>query len=130
MSKIVSELKKDHLAFITLIESIKGFGPEEQKKLASAKKAFLDHLKKEDLHFYPVLKKGAEKNSDLQGKLGLFANDMEKLSNEMLALFSKYEKGGTAMEFARDWGRVVTQLKTRMRREEEVLHAEFEKLAS
>lgn len=128
MSNTISELKNDHVSFFAFLDSIKTLGPEEQKKLKTLKSAFLDHLKKEDQHFYPALKKAAAQNPALQSKLNLFASEMDKISADVLAFFDRCEKGGTALEFAKDWGRLVFQLKTRMRREEDVLHPEFEKL--
>lgn len=128
MSNTINDLKNDHVAFVNFLESIKSLGPEEQKKLLTLKKAFLDHLKKEDQYFYPALKKAAELDPALKSKLNMFADEMDKISAEVLAFFDRFEKGGTALEFAKDWGRLVFQLKTRMRREEDILHPEFQKL--
>lgn len=125
---IVAELKNDHTLFLGVLDSIKTLGAEDQKKLVDVKKTFLDHLKKEDQSFYPVLLKASESDAGLKSKLSMFAGEMDKISSDVMSFFDRLEKGASAADLAKDWGRLVFQLKTRMRREEDMLYPEFEKL--
>ena len=133
MSRLVEDLKHEHILITDLFKEIKRFGissKEGKEKLLTAKKGLLGHLKKEDDKLYPLLRKAAETNPSLETTLGLFAQEMVEVSAVVLKFFDKYAKGETSgLEFARDFGRLSASLGSRIRKEENILYAEYDKLA-
>lgn len=132
MTKLIDELKREHSQIVDVLNEVKGKDirlKETQEKLLSAKAGLLTHLKKEDEELYPVLKKSAEKDKNLQQTLDMFAKDMEGISRFALEFFDKYSKGGSGIKFAQDFGRLTATLGGRIRKEENILFAEYEKLS-
>lgn len=135
MSTLIAELKKDHAAITGILLKVKEFGvtsEEGQKLLADAKTGFLAHLKKEDEQLYPTLHSAAESNPPLQSTLRTFASEMKTVSSEVTRFFAKYGSGGSGgsgLDFAKDFGRLNSVLRQRIRNEETVLYTKFEQLA-
>lgn len=131
MVNLIEELRNDHAKIVEVLTKVKELGitsKEGQDILLAAKEGLLAHLKKEDGRLYPPLRKAAEKNQALKRTLDRFAKDMEVTSRAALAFFQKYAQGGSDIEFAKDFGRLVGTLSIRIKREEEILLPEYEKL--
>ncbi len=131
MSALVNELKEEHAMLVQILENVKqlGIGSREGKDcLASAKEALLSHLRKENEHLYPPLRRAAADNPHLRTLLDDFARDMESVETQTMRLFEDYLTGAPWLEFAREYGKVMFLLGTRIRREESMLYAEYEKL--
>jgi hypothetical protein len=96
--------------------------------LLAAKEGLLAHLKKEDEKLYPALREAAENTPSLKQTMDMFAKDMEAISKSAIDFFAKYAKGGTSSEFANDFGRLTGILGMRIRKEEKIIYAEYEKL--
>jgi hemerythrin-like domain-containing protein len=131
MSKLVEELKHEHITIIDTLNKIKelSFSSEEgQNTMSSAKKMFLSHLDKEDAHLYPVLYKAAKSDSNLKTNLDIFANDMEKISKNVLEFFNKYTTESSGIEFAKDFGTLYATLIQRIRREETIIYQKYDNL--
>jgi len=124
---LIDDLKKEHVALFALLDEVKklGFSTEEgQKKLIQSKEMFLNHLRKEDKQLYPRLEELAETKTISKS----FQSEMEEMSGSVLAFFNQYEKGIEAnMAFAKDFGALVGNLNSRMRKEEIILYASYEK---
>ncbi len=133
MGDLVAELKKEHAALIAILGEVKakGVGSKEgQQKLDLAKKGLLGHLRKEDERLYPALQKAAQGDEKIKRMLDGFAAEMAEVSKAALAFFEKYATGGDGIEFARDFGRLSGALSARIRKEETVLYAEYQRLCS
>lgn len=131
MAILIDELKSEHSKIVDVLNEVKGKDirlKETQEKLLSAKAGLLAHLNKEDEKLYPVLKRAAEKDKNLQQTLDMFAKDMEDISSFALSFFDKYSQGGLGIEFAQDFGRLTATLSGRIRKEENVLFVAYEKL--
>ena len=133
MSKLIEDLTKEHALIVDVFKKVKelGVGSKEGKdKLLLAKKGLLGHLKKEDEELYPVLKKAAEADKGLKRTLEVFAQDMGEISKFALDFFEKYSQGeSSGVEFAKDFGRLFIVLGGRVRKEEGILYAAYEKLS-
>lgn len=130
MSQLTEELKRDHEEIVELLNKIKELGissAEGKEMFLSAKKGLLAHLDKEDKSLYPHLKKMADNNQDLKRTLEIFAKDIKGVSKIALEFFTKYSQGGSSMEFAKDFGRLVGILNVRIRKEEKILYPEYDK---
>lgn len=131
MSKLVDELKKEHEVIVNVLSKVNRLGistKEGQSELINAKKGLLEHLKKEDDLLYPVLHKEAENDESLQRTLKFFATEMEKITVFVLDFFSKYEKGGSGLEFSKDYGRLFSSLQSRINKEESMLYKAYNKI--
>lgn len=131
MSGLVNDLKQEHETLVGVLNNIKQVGitsPEARAQLAAAKDGLLTHLQKEDAELYPKLREKATSDPNLANILNTFAKDMEGISSAALGFFEKYEDGGSPVEFAKDFGALMGALGNRIRKEESILYAEFDKL--
>jgi hypothetical protein len=131
MSALVEELKKDHSEIVDALNEVKELGilsKEGQSKLMSAKERFLTHLKKEDEQLYPVLRKKAENNKQLESALDLCAIDMENVSRIVLEFFDKYYGGVIDEDFPREFERFFAAFSKRIKDEEDILYDEYDKI--
>lgn len=127
---LIDSLKKDHIEIIDMLTQVKaaGIGSKAGKeKLFAAKQILLNHLQKEDTSLYPFLEKEAKNNSNLQETLGVFIKEMESISQKAMNFFDKYSTESNTIEFARDFGALVSTLSARIRQEEKILYLEYEK---
>ncbi|MBI5180191.1 MAG: hemerythrin domain-containing protein [Nitrospirae bacterium] len=133
MALLLNELKKEHSVIVNMLNKITELGigsKDRQDILFSAKTGLLAHVKKEDANLYPALKKAAEKDESLRMMLDMFANDMNTISMAAFGFFDKYSQGNSGLEldFAVDLGRLLGLLELRIRKEENILYPEYEKI--
>jgi iron-sulfur cluster repair protein YtfE (RIC family) len=129
MSALIEELKKDHSEIVAILKEVKELGilsKEGQAKLLSAKAHLLKHLNKEDEQLYPVLRKKAEKNKQLQDALDLCVMDMENVSRVVQEFFDKYSRGVSGKELQKEFENLFAALDKRVRNEEDILYDEYE----
>ncbi|QAR33999.1 hemerythrin domain-containing protein [Geovibrio thiophilus] len=129
MSALITELKNDHLQLLKLLQEVQitGLGNDAgRKKLLEGKRLLAGHLQKEDTRLYPALKNNpAAKNVSDQ-----FADEMKKLTAEILGFINRMEKAELNMEYAKDLGRIITTLRLRINREEIQLYPLYDKVNS
>ena len=131
MSNLIEELKNEHKIILEILDQVKTLGISStsgQEKLLSAKDLLIAHMKKEDEHYYPALKRAAENNKDLRIMLDYFVRDMEDVSKKAMCLFDKYSQGGNEADFAGDVTLLYMTLKDRIRTEEHTLFEKFNQL--
>ncbi|ULA68806.1 MAG: hypothetical protein LZF62_360210 [Nitrospira sp.] len=131
MTNLTSTLKLQHLFISNLLEAAQWIGVEKleaQRKLRAAKIHLLAHFKLEDTLLYPVLFEAAEKNAELKYTLQFLEKDMAGVSKEVMNFFEQFHIGGTHHHTTQDLGNILFLLQTRIRREEDTLFAEFDKL--
>ncbi len=130
MSKLVDELKSDHEKLAQVLSNALAKGPTKEglQLLNTSKAALLAHLKKEDTFLYPELKKAATNDKNLKSTLDTFAADMDKISKTAIDFFTKWEKGGDGVEFAKDIGNIISVLRSRIHREESTLYPAFDRI--
>lgn len=131
MSKLVDELKNDHSVLSETLKKIKSLGissADGQEMLLAAKSGLLTHLKKEDEQLYPVLYNAAKSDANLKQTLDFFAKDMDVISKTAFGFFDKYSEGGSGLEFAEDCGQLFATFSQRLRKEEDIIYAEYDKL--
>jgi hypothetical protein len=118
---------------VSVLTEIKNKGTVSKEAVAhlmTAKSALLAHLKKEDVQLYPALHSAAKNDKHLASTVDMFAKDMDKISQSVMAFFNKYEKGGEGLEFAKELGNLMSVLGNRIQREENSLYIEFDKIQS
>lgn len=131
MTNLTSTLRLQHVFISNLVEAAQWIGVEKleaQRKLRAAKIHLLAHLKLEDTLLYPVLFEAAEKNVELKYTLEFLAKDMMGVSKEVMNFFEQYHIGRTHHHTTKDIANILFLLQTRIRREEDTLFAEFDKL--
>ncbi len=129
MSALIEEFKREHSEILAILNEVKKLGIHSQEgrsKLISAKEYLLKHLNKENNQLYPVLKKEAEHNKDLQNELDIFAIDPEYLTRVVHEFFDDYSEGDTDKDFQINFESLFASLNARIRNEEESLYQEYE----
>ena len=129
MTVLIEELKRDHSEIIEALKKIEEFGiatREGQASLMSLKVALLAHLKKEDDHLYPALRKEAEHNKLIKNALVLCKIDMENVSKVVQEFFDRFSKGDLGKDIQGEFEKVLNALDKRIKNEEEILYKEFE----
>ena len=131
MSPLIEELRREHSEILAILSEVEGLGilsKEGQSKTMSVKTILLEHLKKEDVEFYPVLYKVVEHNNNLKNTLDLFAMDMENVSRIALEFFDKYSRGVLGKELQEEFESLIVALRNRIKNEEDILYLEHEKI--
>ena len=131
MSILIEELKKEHSEIIATLNEVKKRGilsKEGQGKLMSVQTSLLAHLEMEDDRLYPVLRKEAEHNKDLNNTLDLFEMDMEGVSTIVQEFFDKYSEEFSGEELQEDFENLFAALSKRISNEEAALYEEYEKM--
>ena len=130
MSQLIQNLKSEHHALVEILKRVQVIGPsqsESKQLLLEAKRALLAHLKKEDLELYPKLKEAAKQNEEIDRKVNNFGKDMEEITKFTLQFFDKMESNQySSLEYAKDFGKLVTILSSRISREENILYPLYE----
>jgi hypothetical protein len=130
MSALIEELRREHSKILAILSEVEGLdilSKEGQAKLMSVKTILLEHLKKEDVKFYPVLYKEAEHNNNLKNILDLFVMDMENVSRVALEFFDKNSRGVLGKELQEEFESLFVTLRTRIKNEEDLLYEEYER---
>ena len=131
MTNLITELKNEHIFIVETLHKAKDFlitTEEGQNTLRSAKKYFLEHLKKEDEKLYPVLKEAAKKDLELKKILDKFIEEMDVVSKITIDFFDKYSNGGDDEKFAADFARLFIKLSRRINNEEEIIYKKYDEL--
>ncbi len=130
MSALIDELKKDHSEIIDVLNEVKELdilSKEGQTRLMSVKARLLTHLQKEDEQLYPVLRKEAENNKQLELILELLAMDMENVTRVVREFFDKHFRGEIPdTELQKEFETLSVALDKMIRNENDILYDEYE----
>ena len=130
MSQLIQNLKSEHHALVEILKRVQVIGPsqsESKQLLLEVKKSLLAHLKKEDQELYPKLKEAAKQNEEIDRKVNNFGKDMEEITKFTLQFFDKMESNQySPIEYAKDFGKLVTILSSRISREKNILYPLYE----
>ena len=133
MELFTQNLNDDHRGLIIKLNKVKSLGrvsPEAKEILFSSKQILLSHLRKEDEHLYPVLKKAGEKNENIKKIVDSFSQEMETISKNAITFFNKYEKESQGADFSADLENLLATLRNRIHREENILYKMFNEVKS
>ncbi len=126
-----------HFQHIELQQALAGIRPrqfrteEGRDRINRVRTLFHSHIETEHKELYPVLKRAARQDQKLAARLKQMNDDLKIVTDLAEGFFAKYENGQPRLiEFATDHGALVTILKIRLRREEETLFPEYERLSN
>ena len=128
---LIEQFKHEHLEIVEIFNEVKMLGVATEsgrRKLMAAKDGLLAHLQHEDEHLYPVLKDAAEEDESLASTLDIFARHLDCITSQAVEFFEKYENGGEAIDFAIDFGNLFAALAGRIRKEENILYKEYQRV--
>ena len=129
---LITELKQEHEILFTSLDELKTFdltSQERWEKLVVLKGILLDHLKKEDEQFYPVLREEAKSDVGLKNMLLEYARDMDEITAFVGEFYEKYAVGGGGGDnFEEDFGLLYSTLSQRISREESILFEKYSQL--
>ncbi len=131
MSALINQLIREHSVIFAELTQANNLGiitDEGQSKLFSAKADLLVHLKNEDEHLYPVLRKEAEKNKNLESILNSFSSEMKDISKSVMKFIDKYSNGVLDSKYVESFESIFKTLRARMKKEESVIFVEYEKI--
>ena len=131
MLVLIDQLIKEHSEIFDDLTEANNLGiitEEGQGKLFSAKADLLVHLKNEDEHLYPILRKEAENNKNLENILNSFSSEMEDISKSVMKFIDRYSNGVLDSKYVESFEAIFTTLSARMKKEESVIFVEYEKI--
>lgn len=133
MPVLTKKLKEEHKSILTLIDEIDSMdimSLSAKAKIEELEKALSAHLLKEDEWLYPSLKNEAKTNEKIKFSLDLFASHSSMLSREILKFFELYRLAPDTIAVDKQFSILKSSLLMRMRREELVLFAEYDRIKS
>ncbi|MGH1488349.1 MAG: hemerythrin domain-containing protein [Acidimicrobiales bacterium] len=125
MSRLIDDLKAEHLQIIRLVQDARFLGlssPEGIAELSSGKALILAHLETEDAKLYPAMWAHPETNS-IANK---FSDEMKGLVETASELFTVVEDGQTGPDVDDLLGRVASALIARIAEEEMLLFPAYD----
>jgi hemerythrin-like domain-containing protein len=128
--RLLEELMNEHDAILEMLQQVIDLGivsAEADAALRAVKAQLLAHLKKENDELYPVLRRAARTDKELDRLLQASGRELEAVYGMAFRFFEKYAAGGAGKEFARDLGTLYAALKARILEEERTLLQEYEK---
>ena len=128
---LIAELKSQHVAIAEILYEVKTLGissNEGCKKLLTVKGLLQAHLGLEDQKLYPVLRRAAESDANLQKTLNTYAHDMGKISGAVVDFFEKYDADRHSWKLDRDFKKLFSSLILRIGREETTLYQIYEEV--
>ncbi|OYD16222.1 hypothetical protein CH330_03435 [candidate division WOR-3 bacterium JGI_Cruoil_03_51_56] len=104
---------------------------EGQERLNRVRELFRNYISSERARLYPALEKAAEQDKTLCAQIQRLDDDLKIVTDLAENFFKKYERGKPKLiEFATDHGALLTILKIRLKREEELIFPLFNKIAA
>lgn len=131
MTELIQALKAEHANIVAILLTVDELGIDTEagrEKLLSAKAGLLAHLKREDDHLYPALRKAAEDDPIIEDALAFFQEDIAPVSKLSLAFFEKYADDISAHDFADDFATLADLLAQRIQKEEAVIYKMYDQL--
>ncbi|MFQ5575112.1 MAG: hemerythrin domain-containing protein [Terriglobia bacterium] len=127
---LIKELKEEHLEIVETLTRVEQLGispTDAQRKLVVAKDMIVSHVEKEDKFFYPVLIEAVTGDRMMGRLVDMLSQGMQDISEYVFGFFTSYADGGAGIEFIVAFGELFALVKSRVRREEEILFPEFER---
>lgn len=128
-SNLIPTLLHDHAQMRELLEAVRRSGiasAEGQRQLKQARHLIVEHLQREDAQLYPALRQCAQ----TQKLATEYADEMQRLSREILAFFDSAEHERDNLAFARGFGQLMGTLNKRWTREEVRLYPAYDEHCS
>lgn len=128
MPDLIETLRAQHheiLDALTRLQSAGLGGAGAPDALQTLKGRLLAHLALEDRELYPELRRRAEQDREIAEMLRLFAADLDEVTGAATRFFADCDRGAAPMEIARGFGALIGRLRTRIRREEEILYRAY-----
>ncbi len=130
---LVKQLKEEHNTISDILIELQNDGvtsPKGMELLLKSKKILLNHLQLEDDKLYPKLKEYAQINDTFNEVLTNFVKEMDKITEFVLAFYSKYSDKSkiTEKSFLKDITKFIVTLKDRVAKEEAILYNTYNKI--
>lgn len=125
MPRLTDTLRDQHAQMRQLLDEVRqlGIGKEVgRERLREARALIEEHLRQEDAELYPAL----HRNAGTQALAQSYADEMRRLSGDILAFFDSWQHGDGDLAFARHYGRLLGLLNRRWTREEVRLYPAYE----
>lgn len=134
MCELLSRFRSEH---DELQEALAGILPrqfrtgEGSERINRVRILLHEHVLAENEQLYPTLRQAAVQNDELGEKLQRMDHDLKIVTDLAEDFCRKYQDGAPQLiEFATDHGALLTILRIRLRREEEMLFPLYDQLSS
>jgi hypothetical protein len=131
MRVLVEKLKKEHREILDTLEEIRALGiysDEVLLKLEKLKDEISRHFLKEDDGVFRVLFLQAKNDEGLSRLLNFFSKESSAVSEHICTFFKKYKESDESFDFHTECSRLIEVFKSLIRKEEEYLFVELEKI--
>lgn len=128
---LIRELNSDHAVLISKLDAIRKqqtLNAEVKSLLVEVRSLLIEHLGKEEEHFYPGMRKAAETNENLKEILQIMGTEMEAISAKALVTIDRWLAGEGQVNFTSQFDSFYSLLVDRIRREEHSLYSKYLKL--
>lgn len=119
MNPLIATLKTEHAEIMSLLHSAKNCGignPQGRALLTITRRAFLEHVKKENQTVYRPLRQTPQAQ-----QVDAVLHQLSAVSHDLFAFFKKYERGGARDEFTQDISHIIDRMGQRIHQEENLL---------
>ncbi|MCP4176982.1 MAG: hypothetical protein GY756_04375 [bacterium] len=129
MTKLIKHFKDEHKKLLCEISSLKKCDKtvDKYKKIQSLKKPIFEHLEVENENLYTPTLAGAERDNDLKVMLDKFNSHFNKITTFAINFYKKNEVLKNEAEFLHDLHKFIVLILVRIKSEEKILFAEYEK---
>lgn len=129
MNEYIKSWKAQHVAIMNFLNSAVNLDIRSkagQEKMREAKNMILNHLKSEDEVLYPMVKKVARERVSIERMLEMFAKEMDELAPKVVEFFKEYEENPAANGNSFKLNEIITLLKIRIHKEENIFIEQYE----
>lgn len=130
-TQLIEQLEEEHKDILKILEKIKeNFSKKDQvlELLKEFNIILQEHLQKEDIDLYPFLEAEAKYNSELRNTMNVFADGLMNLGAFIKSFLSYSPQEINSLSWNRDFGKLYSNLKTRIRREENILYPYYKEM--
>ena len=126
---LINILKQEHRELLEQIKKIKREGinsNQAKENICEFKNLLVKHLRREDHDLYPFLNEVAKTNVNIEIMLRAYANEINKIEEESLIFFNKFENNKfTPEELKKNFDKMVAKLEIRIVSEEKKLFPKY-----
>ncbi len=124
----LTELEAEHRAILSQLERARALGPGAQDArllLLQLKRDFMAHVQREETKLLSVLDRAAPRNESVQQALRWYSVHRTLSTEAVLAVYERLERPASDLEYARDFGGLISLIRNRIEREEEILYPAY-----
>lgn len=124
----LTDLEAEHRTILSQLEQARALGPgsqEARQLLLQLKRGLMAHVQREETTLLAVLDRAAARHESAQQALRWFSVHRTLSTEAVLAVYERIERPASDLEYARDFGGLISLIRNRIEREEEILYPAY-----